>query len=247
MSLPLLNYPISSQNQRVNGFEVPSDEQPRLFSATSHLSEQERDNLVLAAYRRIFNEQQILVSTRERLLESQLFANKITVRDFIKGLLLSDTFRRRNYECNNNYRFVQMCIQRVLGRDVYDNREKLAWSTVLATQGLEGFVSALLESDEYLNNFGYDTVPYQRRRSLPQRAIGELPFERMPRYGEDHLAQLQALGNDFSGDRTVWGKPFLRPSPAVLKAAGVLTKASAAVLLTGVLAVMLSWFGWISL
>lgn len=29
-----------------------------------------------------------------------------------------------------------MCIQRVLGRDVYNDREKLAWSIVLATKGL---------------------------------------------------------------------------------------------------------------
>ncbi|MGB7249860.1 MAG: phycobilisome rod-core linker polypeptide [Phormidesmis sp.] len=245
-SLPLLSYPVSSQNQRVEGFEVPSDEQPYQYSTAIPLSGYELDNLVLAAYRRIFNEQQILVSTRERFLESQLFANQITVRDFIKGLLLSDTFRRRNYECNNNYRFVQMCIQRVLGRDVYDNREKLAWSTVLATKGLEGFISELLESDEYLNNFGIDTVPYQRRRILPQKSIGELPFERMPRYGSDYLAKLESLGNDFSSDREISAPAYL-PSKTILQIAGLLTKAGAIALATGVIAVVLSWFGWISL
>ncbi|MEO0648880.1 MAG: phycobilisome rod-core linker polypeptide, partial [Cyanobacteria bacterium J06650_10] len=198
------------------------------------------------AYRRIFNEQQILVSTRERFLESQLFANQITVRDFIKGLLLSDTFRRRNYECNNNYRFVQMCIQRVLGRDVYDNREKLAWSTVLATKGLDGFISDLLDSAEYLENFGLDTVPYQRRRILAQHPTGELPFERMPRYGADHLAKLEALGNDFSSDRELLGAAYLPPN-VVLQIAGLLTKAGAATLAAVVIAVIFSWFGWISL
>ncbi|EDX86552.1 Phycobilisome Linker polypeptide domain protein [Synechococcus sp. PCC 7335] len=247
MSLPLLSYPVSSQNQRVPGFEVPGDEQPYQYSTDRLLSGQELDNLILAAYRRIFNEQQVLASTRERSLESQLAGKQITVRDFIKGLLLSDTFRRRNYECNNNYRFVQMCIQRVLGRDVYDNREKLAWSTVLATKGLEGFVTELLESDEYLDNFGLDTVPYQRRRILAQHTTGELPFERMPRYGQDYLAQLEALGNDFSSDRQVVEAPYLRPSATVLQIAGWLTKAGGVALAALVLAVVLSWFGWISL
>ncbi|MEO0648795.1 MAG: phycobilisome rod-core linker polypeptide [Cyanobacteria bacterium J06650_10] len=246
MSLPLLSYPVSSQNQRVQGFEVPGDEQPYQHSTSLMLSGQELDALVLAAYRRIFNEQQILVSTRERFLESQLFANQITVRDFIKGLLLSDTFRRRNYECNNNYRFVQMCIQRVLGRDVYDNREKLAWSTVLATKGLDGFISDLLDSAEYLENFGLDTVPYQRRRILVQHPTGELPFERMPRYGADHLAKLEALGNDFSSDRELLGAAYLPPN-VVLQIAGLLTKAGAVTLAAVAIAVIFSWFGWISL
>ena len=87
-----------------------------------------------------------------------------------------------------------MCVQRLLGRDVYRDKEKLAWSIVLATSGLEGFVNALLESEEYMSNFGYDTVPYQRRRILPQRESGELPFARMPRYGADHRAVLEEMG-----------------------------------------------------
>ncbi len=52
----------------------------------------------------------------------------------------------------------------------------------------------LLNSSEYQKNFGDDIVPYQRRRILPQRNQGELPFARMPRYGEDHRQQLEALG-----------------------------------------------------
>jgi phycobilisome rod-core linker protein len=38
--------------------------------------------------------------------------------------------------------------------------------------------------------FGENIVPYQRRRILPQREQGELPFERMPRYGTDYRDQL---------------------------------------------------------
>jgi phycobilisome rod-core linker protein len=49
---------------------------------------------------------------------------------------------------NNNYRFVEMCIQRVLGREVYDPKEKLAWSIVLATKGIKGFIDSLLGVSE---------------------------------------------------------------------------------------------------
>jgi phycobilisome rod-core linker protein len=110
----------------------------------------------------------------------------------MRGLVLSDSFRRLVYDCNNNYRFVQICIQRLLGREVYNDREKMAWSVVLATKGLENFINELLESEEYLSNFGINTVPYQRRRVLPQQVIGQVPFTQMARYDEYHLANIPA-------------------------------------------------------
>lgn len=190
MSISLLNYPSTSQNQRVQGFEVPGDEQPRIFDTDNLLSALETDALIQAAYRQICHEQQMLQHNRERFLESQLRNGQITVRDFVRGLLLSDSFRRLTYDSNNNYRFVEMCIQRVLGRSVYDEREKMAWSIVLATKGLQGFVNALLDSEEYLSNFGDTVVPYQRRRILPQHSQGDVTFEHMARYGRTYRDQL---------------------------------------------------------
>jgi phycobilisome rod-core linker protein len=106
-------------------------------------------------------------------------------------LLLSNTYKRSFYDLNSNYRFVEQTVQRVLGRDVYNNREKLAWSIVVATKGIKGFVDDLLNSDEYVEAFGFDTVPYQRRRILPGRVTGELPFNiKSPRYNEYHRAKL---------------------------------------------------------
>ena len=194
MTISLLEYSPSSQNQRVEGFEVPGDEQPRQYTLDNLPKGAEVDEIFWAAYRQIFNEQQIIAANRQTTLESQLRSGQITAQDFIRGLLLSDSFRRLNYETNNNYRFVELCIQRVLGRPVYNNGEKLSWSIVLATKGLQGFVDALLTSEEYLSNFGFNTVPYQRRRILPQRAQGELPFARMARYDSYHLDELYRTG-----------------------------------------------------
>lgn len=203
MSLPLLTYPLTSQNHRVAGYEIPSEEQPRVYNCENLLSGIELDELIYAAYRQVWNEQQILKSNRQRELESQLRGGQITVREFIRGLALSETFQKRNYQVNNNYRFVTMCVQRLLGRNIYNEREKLSWSIVLATSGLEGFIDALLDSEEYINNFGYDIVPYQRRRILPQRTIGEYPFARMPRYGRDHRQTLIDMGY-FRQEKQPW-------------------------------------------
>jgi phycobilisome rod-core linker protein len=190
MSIPLLEYRPSSQNQRVAAYEVPGDEYSRVPTAENYLNSYDSDMIINAAYRQIFHEQQMLISNRQIFLESQLRSGQITVRDFIRGLLLSDSFRRLNFESNNNYRFAEICIQRVLGRSVYNEREKIAWSIVLATKGIQGFVDELLNSDEYINSFGHNFVPTQRRRILPQRQQGDLPFERTARYGTDYRDQL---------------------------------------------------------
>lgn len=190
MSIPLLEYVPFSQNQRVQGFEIPGDEQPRIYTTDNLLGNSEMDQLIMASYRQVYNEQQMLDSHRQRFLESQLRAGQITVRDFIRGLVISDSFRRLTFDSNNNYRFAEICIQRLLGRNVYSDREKIAWSIVIATKGLQGFIDELISTEEYLSNFGYDTVPYQRRRTLPQQSQGELPFARMARYGVEYRNKL---------------------------------------------------------
>jgi phycobilisome rod-core linker protein len=199
MSLPTLSYSLSSQNQRVPGYEIPGDEHPRIYSTENLLSASEMDELIRAAYRQIFHEQQMLKSTRQTCLESQLRSGQITVKQFIGGLATSDPFRRLNYDSNNNYRFVQLCVQRILGREVFNEREKLAWSTILATQGLKKFIALLLDSQEYQDNFNDFTVPYQRRRILPQRELGALPFARIARYGDSYRQQLAELSDRYLG------------------------------------------------
>ena len=183
MALPLLNYPPKSQNDRVEGYTVEGDDQPRIYSAEALLEYSEMTELIEAAYRQIFFYK--FQADREQFLESQLRNGQITVRDFIRGLMLSETFLRNYYSKNSNYRFVQQCIQRALGRDPYNEREKIAWSIKIATKGVEGFIDELLDTDEYMENFGYDIVPYYRRRILPGRQIGERPFDiKTPRTGE---------------------------------------------------------------
>ena len=125
MAIPLLEYAPSSKNQRVAGFEAYGDEQARVFSADNILSNTDMDALIEAAYRQIFFH--AFASDREVTLESQLRSGNISVRQFVRGLILSNTYRSSFYEKNSNYRFVEQTVQRVLGRDVYSEKEKIAW------------------------------------------------------------------------------------------------------------------------
>lgn len=191
MSIPILNYSLSTQNQRVNGFETcPGDEQPKVYTTDNLPTAIGMDEIIWAAYRQIFSEHQILKNSKEACLESQLRFNQIKIKDFIKGLLLSDAFRKLNYDGNNNYRFVEMCVQRVLGRDIYNEREKYAFAVIIGAQGLEAFIDLLLNSEEYLENFGESIIPYQRRRIIAQRSKGEMPFNlKTPRASQEFMAK----------------------------------------------------------
>ncbi len=189
MAIPLLTYSPSTQNSRVSGFDVPNDDQPRFFSSDNILSPSDLDILIEAAYRQIFFH--AFAADREPFLESQLRSGQITVRDFIRGLLLSNTYKRSFYDLNSNYRFVEQTVQRVLGRDTFNQQEKIAWSIVVATKGIQGFVDQLLNSPEYLQNFGDATVPFQRRRNLPSQSLGQTPFNlKSPRYDEYYRRKL---------------------------------------------------------
>ncbi len=175
--LPLLATKPTTQNHRVVGYDVPDEDDPIIYRLTERTTPEELQELIWSAYRQIFSEHYILEAYRQRFLESQLKNRQISVREFVRGLAKSDVFRRLVAETNSNYRLVEVCFTRLLGRSCYNEGEKIAYSIILATQGLEGFVDALVDSEEYLVNFGEDIVPYQRRR------MRERPFNLVtPRY-----------------------------------------------------------------
>ncbi|GAX36577.1 phycobilisome rod-core linker polypeptide [Nodularia sp. NIES-3585] len=178
MTIPLLEYKPSSQNQRVAGYEVPNEDTPRIYRIEDCAFDSEVQELIWAAYRQIFSEHEILKFYRQTNLESQVKNRAITVRDFIRGLAKSEAFRNLVVQTNSNYRLVEIALKRILGRASYNKDEEIAWSIKIATLGWNGFVDALINSQEYQSNFGDNIVPYQRRRYKGR------PFNLVtPRYG----------------------------------------------------------------
>ena len=188
MAIPLLEYPLNSQNGRVSnlaGDNSTIKSQTYASSAAGDDSARtEMDSLIEQAYRQVFFH--AMRSDLKPFLESQLRSGNITVRDFIRGLLLSERFQQGYYQCNSNYRMVDQVVGRVLGRPTHGDAERRAWSIVIGEKGFTAFVDALLDSPEYMNCFGYDLVPQQRSRVLPGRPLGEIPiYQQFPRYGTD--------------------------------------------------------------
>lgn len=188
MSLPLLEIKPTTQNQRVEGYDVPDEDDPQAYRLARTADESDVNNLIWAAYRQIFGEHLILESNRQPFLESQLRNRAISVRDFIRGLGKTDTYRELVADTNSNYRLVDITFKRFLGRASYNQQEQISWSIVIATEGLNGFIDAVVDSEEYRQNFGNDIVPYQRRRMEGR------PFNLVnPRYSDYWRNNLMSL------------------------------------------------------
>ena len=164
MSIPLLKVTPKTQNQRVEGYDVADEDEAKQYRLSYAISDTDVTEIIWACYRQIFSEHLILESYRQPFLESQLRNRAISVREFVRGLGKSEVYREQIAELNSNYRIVDLTFKRFLGRASYGKDEQIAWSIVIATKGLHGFIDAVVDSDEYEQNFGDDIVPYQRRR-----------------------------------------------------------------------------------
>ena len=180
MSIPQKNFTISTQNSRVDGVSNES---------ININTEKDVEKLINNCYGQVFFHR--LENDREVYLESQLRNHSITVRDFMRGLFLSERFRRGYIECNNNYRLVEQVVARALGRKVYNGEEGLALSIIIAEKRFNYFVDYILNSNEYMSRFGYDIPPSEFSRLLPGRATGSIPlYQQYPRYGFDWQKKL---------------------------------------------------------
>ena len=198
MALSLQSHALLSQNARVNGMVLGSDETSHLPTADKRLSRGTMDTLIEGAYRQLFFH--TFKADRNGALESQLRSGQITVKEFVKGLVLSDRFLGGVYGCNGNKQVARHLVERVLGRQIHGEAEAIAWSIVIGQQGVAAMVDQLLASEEYANNFGEDTVPFQRQRVLPGRRLGNQPINiTLPRYGAYHRQVLASFPPSQSG------------------------------------------------
>jgi len=225
MALPVLATKPLTSNARVSSFLDANEESPRQSTAVGPQRERAAsDALIEQAYRQIFFH--AFKADRDAVLESQLRSSQISTREFIRQLLRSDKFRNDFYRCNSNYRVVEQVVGRVLGRPVHGEQERIAWSIVIAEQGLPAFIDALIDSPEYLETFGEDLVPYQRSRVLAGQAVGTIPFnQQAPRYNaywRDTMARRAPAGSGGGwSPASGWPRPAWlanQPTPAVQNA-----------------------------
>lgn len=135
---------------------------PRFVMKTS-LSESEKNLVIKACYRQVF-ERDISKAYSLSLtdLESQVKNGKLSVKEFIRGLGLSVIYRKQFFEPFVNSRALELAFRHFLGRGPSSLQEFQRFFAILSEQGLPGLVNSLINTDEYTDYFGEETVPYIR-------------------------------------------------------------------------------------
>ena len=155
---------------RINQGVTKQREQTKVFKLTAVKNDKVAANTVISgAYRQIF-ERDIApyISKNEfTVLESKLVNGEISVKEFIQGLGYSSLYQKEFYTPYPNTKVIELGTKHFLGRAPVDQAEIRKYNQILATQGIRAFISAMVESAEYGQVFGEDTVPFRRFPTLP--------------------------------------------------------------------------------
>ena len=171
------------------------------LASTANLDREHAGDIIRAAYRQVFGNRHLMELDQCPSIEALFINGDLTVQGLVTALAQSETYRRLYLETNSPYRFVELNFKHLLGRPPRDQAEISAHVKLLAEEGFEAEIASYTYSDEYLNNFGTDSVPYART-ALSQVGQSNVTYQRT-----------QALDNGFAGfDRS--GDSVLQTSVA---------------------------------
>ena len=144
------------------------------FSSVNHsyaaTGEAALSHAITAAYKQVFGNIGITDNQRLSSLEAYLRDGRITTRDFMAGLVKSDLYKQKFYFPVSPMRGVELTIKHLLGRPPVSQQEVGAAIKTIADDGFDAFVDHVVRSEEYLETFGTDTVPYLRAFKSEARA-----------------------------------------------------------------------------
>ncbi len=154
---------------RINQGVSVKRQQTRIFKLISLVEKADVERVIQATYRQIFERDlnPYIIQNEFTALESKLSNGEINVKEFVEGLGISSLYIKEFYTAYPNTKVIELGLKHFLGRAPRDQSEIRMYNQILARQGIRSFVSAVVNSMEYSQVFGEDTVPYRRFPTLP--------------------------------------------------------------------------------
>ncbi len=125
-------------------------------------TEDDLQTVFRAVYKQVLGNDYIMKSERLTSAESLLRQGAITVRDFVRAVAKSDLYKNKFFYPNSNQRFVELNFKHLLGRPPQDEREWAEHTGLCEEQGFDAEIDSYLDSEEYMQAFGNNVVPYYR-------------------------------------------------------------------------------------
>ena len=133
------------------------------FAMKPGLSTLEKKTVIKATYRQIF-ERDITRAYGQSIsyLESQVKNGDISMKEFVRRLGKSELYRKQFFEPFINSRALELAFRHFLGRGPSSREEVQKYFAIVSDGGLAALIDALVDSTEYADYFGEETVPYLR-------------------------------------------------------------------------------------
>nr|YP_009312899.1 Phycobilisome linker polypeptide [Helminthora furcellata]SCW21153.1 Phycobilisome linker polypeptide [Helminthora furcellata]SCW24013.1 Phycobilisome linker polypeptide [Helminthora furcellata] len=164
------------------------------FVMKTALSSNEKNVVIRACYKQVF-ERDICqgYSISFSNLESQVKNGQLSIKEFVRSLGKSQIYRQQFFEPFVNSRAVELAFRHFLGRGPSSLEEFQKLFSVVSQRGLAGLVDTLINSNEYADYFGEETVPYLRSLGIePQECRNwgpqinlfnySAPFRKVPQF-----------------------------------------------------------------
>ena len=181
--------PIPDVQKRVNQGVTVQREQTKRFKLTT-TAKTAVLTVAQAAYRQIFERDiapYVVKGSEFSELESKLANGEINVKEFVEGLGNSSLYIKEFYAPYPNTKVIELGTKHFLGRAPQDQIEIRKYNKILASEGIRGFIQALVNTPEYAQYFGEDTVPYRRFPTLPAANFPntEVLYNRLTKQSDD--------------------------------------------------------------
>ncbi len=129
---------------------------------SANASSEEVEGVIRAVYRQVLGNAHIMESERLTVPESQLRKGKITVRELVRQVAQSELYQNRFFYNYSQLRFIELNFKHLLGRAPESHEELSLHVQILDEGGYCSEIDSYLNSDEYLDAFGENIVPYYR-------------------------------------------------------------------------------------
>ncbi len=160
-------------------------------------TQEDAKGAIQAVYRQVLGNDHLMESERLISAESLLCNGSLSVREFVRGVAKSELYKSKFLYNNYHPRTIELNIKHLLGRAPYDEAEIIYHLDLYQTQGFDADIDSYIESDEYVQSFGENIVPYYRGFST-QRGQKTVGFTRMFQLYRGYANSDRAQGNSGS-------------------------------------------------
>ena len=134
------------------------------------------NTLIRATYKQVMGNPHLMEFERALSAESKFIDGYLSTRELVRAIGLSAEYKKRFFETNAPYRFIELNFKHFLGRAPQSQAEISAHTQILAEGGYEAEIASYVDSEEYQSVFGEDTVPYAR--ILSESGRSQVAFNR---------------------------------------------------------------------